>query len=67
MPATHTPSSDLLSYAGRAAHDIGMAGLFGGQLFGRVALHPAVTRPTARSRWPTAIMRLPRRPTGRPR
>ena len=43
MPATYTPSSDLLSYAGRAMHDIGMAGLFGGQLFGRVALHPAVT------------------------
>lgn len=43
MPATYTPSSNVLSYAGRAAHDLGMAGLFGGQLFGRVALHPAVT------------------------
>ena len=43
MPASYTPSSDLLSYAGRAAHDVAVAGLFGGQLFGRVALHPAVT------------------------
>jgi hypothetical protein len=43
MPAAYTPSSDLLSYAGRAAHDVAVAGLFGGQLFGRVALHPAVT------------------------
>lgn len=43
MPATYTPSSDLLSYAGRAGHDIALAGLLGGQLFGRVALHPAVT------------------------
>src|SRR4051812_16751703 len=43
MPATYTPSSDLLSYPGRAMHDVAMAGLFGGQLFGRFALHPAVT------------------------
>ncbi len=28
---------------GRAAHDIGLAGLMGGNLFGRIALHPAVT------------------------
>jgi hypothetical protein len=27
----------------RAAHDIGMAGLLGGNLYGRLALHPAVT------------------------
>jgi hypothetical protein len=31
-----------LSQAGRAAHDLGLAGLFGGYLFGRLALHPAV-------------------------
>jgi hypothetical protein len=31
-----------LSQAGRAAHDLGLAGLLGGTLFGRVALHPAV-------------------------
>ena len=32
-----------LSQAGRAAHDIGLAGLLGGNLFGRLALHPSVT------------------------
>src|SRR3954447_8563444 len=32
-----------LSEVGRAAHDIGLAGLLGGNLFGRLALHPAVT------------------------
>jgi hypothetical protein len=31
-----------LSQAGRAAHDLGLAGLLGGTLFGRLALHPAV-------------------------
>jgi hypothetical protein len=34
--------SDLVSSLGRAAHDLGMAGLLGGNLFGRLALHPAV-------------------------
>jgi hypothetical protein len=43
MRPTYTPSSDLVSYAGRAAHDLGLAGLLGGQLFGRLALHPSVT------------------------
>jgi hypothetical protein len=32
-----------LSEAGRAAHDIGLAGLLGGNLFGRLAMHPSVT------------------------
>jgi hypothetical protein len=32
-----------LSKVGRAAHDIGLAGLLGGNLFGRFALHPSVT------------------------
>jgi uncharacterized membrane protein len=32
-----------LSKVGRAAHDIGMAGLLGGNLYGRLALHPSVT------------------------
>jgi hypothetical protein len=32
-----------LSKIGRAAHDIGLAGLLGGNLFGRLALHPSVT------------------------
>jgi hypothetical protein len=33
---------ETLSQAGRAVHDIGLAGLLGGNLFGRMALHPAV-------------------------
>src|ERR671929_2275570 len=33
-----------LSQVGRAAHDIGLAGLLGGNLFGRLALHPSVTQ-----------------------
>lgn len=32
-----------LSQLGRAAHDVGLAGLLGGTLFGRLALHPSVT------------------------
>lgn len=35
--------NDALSYAGRSLHDLGLAGLLGGNLFGRLALHPAVT------------------------
>jgi hypothetical protein len=37
------PSSDTMSSVGRALSDLGLAGLLGGQLFGRLALHPAVT------------------------
>jgi hypothetical protein len=37
------PSSDTVSSVGRALSDLGLAGLLGGQLFGRLALHPAVT------------------------
>ena len=33
----------VLSQLGRAAHDAGLAGLLGGNLFGRFALHPSVT------------------------
>ena len=33
-----------LSNVGRAAHDIGLAGLLGGNLFGRLAMHPSVTK-----------------------
>lgn len=40
--STYTPRSDLLSSAGRAAHDVGAAALLGGNLFGRVAMHPAL-------------------------
>jgi hypothetical protein len=39
IPAPPVP----LSQVGRAAHDLGLAGLLGGNLFGRVALHPSVT------------------------
>ena len=39
-----------LSQVGRAAHDIGLAGLLGGSLFGRLALHPSVTDTRARGR-----------------
>src|SRR5215203_1216588 len=42
MASVPAPSV-LLSQAGRAAHDLGLAGLLGGTLFGRLALHPSVT------------------------
>jgi hypothetical protein len=38
------PSNDHVSQAGRAAHELGMAALLGGNLFGRLALHPSVDR-----------------------
>ena len=41
MPALSAPSVPL-SQVGRAVNDIGLAGLLGGQLYGRLALHPAV-------------------------
>ncbi len=34
--------SDTVSSLGRAAHDIGMAALLGGNLYGRLAMHPAL-------------------------
>src|SRR6201989_1249829 len=39
IPAPPVP----LSQFGRAAQDIGLAGLLGGNLFGRLAMHPSVT------------------------
>ena len=39
IPAPSVP----ISQVGRAAHDMGLAGLLGGNLFGRLALHPSVT------------------------
>jgi hypothetical protein len=39
IPAPPVPLSKL----GRAAQDAGLAGLLGGNLFGRLALHPSVT------------------------
>src|ERR1700759_373979 len=41
--ATLHPPSPPLTQSGRAPHDIGLAGLLGGNLFGRLALHPSVT------------------------
>jgi hypothetical protein len=38
-----TAPPETLSQVGRAAHDLGLAGMLGGTLFGRMALHPAVT------------------------
>jgi hypothetical protein len=34
--------SDTVSSVGRAAHDAGLAALLGGNLYGRIALHPAL-------------------------
>src|SRR3954468_9177637 len=42
MPTIPTPPL-ALSQLGRAAHDVGLAGMLGGNLFGRLALHPRVT------------------------
>lgn len=35
--------SDTVSSAGRAAHDLALAALIGGNLFGRLAMHPALS------------------------
>ena len=43
MASLPTPPVPL-SQVGRAAHDIGLAGLLGGNMFGRFALHPSVTQ-----------------------
>jgi hypothetical protein len=43
MTTALQPSSETVSSLGRALSDLGLAGLLGGQLFGRIALHPAVT------------------------
>jgi hypothetical protein len=42
MASIPTPPVPV-SQVGRAAHDVGLAGLLGGNLFGRLALHPSVT------------------------
>ena len=36
--------SDTISGLGRAAHDVGLSALLGGNLFARVAMHPALGR-----------------------
>jgi hypothetical protein len=43
MPSTVPAPPVPLSKVGRAEHDIGHAGLLGGNLFGRLAMHPSVT------------------------
>jgi hypothetical protein len=43
MSTVLQPSTDTVSGVGRALSDLGLASLLGGQLFGRMALHPAVT------------------------
>jgi hypothetical protein len=35
--------SEVVPDVGRAAHDLALAGLIGGNLFGRLAMHPALT------------------------
>ncbi len=54
MPSTQLKvPSDTVSSIGRAAHDAGLAALLGGNLYGRVALHPAlsdVSKPSERGR-----------------
>lgn len=37
-------ASDTLSSAGRAAHDVGLGAIIGGNLFARVGMHPAVAK-----------------------
>jgi uncharacterized membrane protein len=44
MSSVLVPSNDYVSQAGRAAHELGMAALLGGNLFGRLALHPSVEK-----------------------
>src|SRR3954451_14795905 len=54
------PPPVVLSKVGRAAHDVGLAGLLGGNLFGRLALHPSVTEisdPTERGKVVNAAWR----------
>jgi hypothetical protein len=41
MPSDR-PRSDAVAHLARVSHDVGAAGLLGGSLFGRFALHPAV-------------------------
>lgn len=45
MPDIDFPKPPIgASKVGRALHDIGLAGMFGGNLFARVAMHPAVAK-----------------------
>lgn len=44
MDLTLPEPTPAQSEVGRALHDVGLAALFGGNLFARVAMHPAVAR-----------------------
>src|SRR5215217_1260537 len=41
--------SDTVSSAGRAAHDAGLAALLGGNVYGRIAMHPALAEVSEKS------------------
>ena len=43
MDLKRSIESDSVSSVGRAAHDIGLGALIGGNLFARVAMHPSLT------------------------
>lgn len=44
-----SPRSDAAAMAGRAAHNLGLAALLGGNLFGRLAMHPALEHVSAKT------------------
>ncbi len=46
MGPTVSIESDLVSSLGRAAHDVGVGALVGGNLFARVAMHPSLAHIT---------------------
>ena len=46
MGPTVSIESDLVSSLGRAAHDVGVGALVGGNLFARVAMHPSLVHIT---------------------
>jgi hypothetical protein len=53
--------SDTLSSAGRAAHDLALAALIGGNLFGRLAMHPALSDVSDKSQRGRVVNRAWRR------
>jgi hypothetical protein len=48
-PSMLSIPSDTVSSLGRAAHDAGLAALLGGNLYGRIAMHPALAEVHERS------------------
>lgn len=53
--------SDTVSSVGRAAHDAGLAALLGGNLYGRLALHPALSSVTSETERGEVVNRAWRR------